>query len=473
LAEIQEVFMRKLALLGASFSLVFSGFATQGAELLKEISQTFTEVGEKATPATVSVQAQVPSQTAFLNPFEMFGFAPHFFPQLPQQQPSQTSSGSGFLISEDGYIVTNNHVIKDATKVMISLYDGREYTATVKGSDPSSDLAVLKIEEKDLPFLHFGNSDQIRPGEWVIAIGNPFGLEATLTVGVVSAKKRQDLGIASYEDFIQTDAAINPGNSGGPLLNLKGEVIGVNSAIFTRSGGYMGIGLSISSHLAQNVINQILETGKVKRAYLGIIPQAFDKELAEALGNSVSKSIEGILVADLTKESPAAKGGLCQGDVILEYNGQTAKNVTKFRNDIAMMNPGSPVQLKVLRNGKKLDLNVLLGAKSEEEIVAAEMAQKLGVELSNITSDLASRLGLSNDVNGVVISKVQPGSPSALAGIQPGSVITGVVVSLDNQKAIHNTSDFEEALKELKDRKHIVLIIRHQNYQRYYTVKLS
>lgn len=464
---------KKILLLATSFALVSATFASQGADLLKEISQTFTLVGDKAMPATVAIKAQGPvQQTPLLNPFDMFGFGPHFnFPQIPQQQQqAPTSSGSGFLISADGYLVTNNHVIKDATEVTVTLYDGREYKAVVKGTDPSSDLAVLKIEEKELPFLTFGDSDALRAGEWVIAIGNPFGFDATLTVGVVSAKRRQDLGIAPYEDFIQTDAAINPGNSGGPLLNLSGEVIGVNSAIFTRSGGYMGIGLSISSHLAQNVINQIMENGLVKRAYLGIIPQALDKELNDALGSDAS---DGILVADLLKDSPGAKGGLLQGDVIVEYNDKPAKSVTKFRGDIAMMAPGTPIKLKVRRNGKMLTLNVPLGAKSEQEALTAEVIQKLGLEVSNITSDIASRLGLSNEASGVVISKVQPGSPTALAGLQPGAIITGVVLSLDNQKPIRNTADFEEALKELGERKRIVLIIRQQNYQRYYTLKLG
>lgn len=459
-----------------ALTLATSGFATQGVDLLREISNAFSEVGDRAMPATVSIKAQVPAQQQqqFLNPFDMFGFGPQFgLPQfgIPQQQaPSQTSGGSGFLISEDGYLVTNNHVIKDATLVTVTLYDGREYTATVKGSDPSSDLAVLKIEEKGLPFLSFGDSDALRAGEWVIAIGNPFGLNATLTVGVVSAKKRQDLGIASYEDFIQTDAAINPGNSGGPLLNLSGEVIGVNAAIVTQSGGYMGASLAISSHLAQNIIDQILANGLVKRAYLGIIPQSLDKELNDALGGDPQ---DGILVADLLKDSPGAKGGLLQGDVILEYNEKPAKNVTKFRNDIAMMAPGSNIKLKVLRNNKPVTLNIALGAKSEQEALTAEVIQKLGLEVSNVTSEIAGRLGLSNEATGVVISKVQPGSPTALAGLQPGALITGVVLSLEKTKPIRNTADFEEALKELGERKHIVLIIRQQNYQRYYTLKLG
>ena len=246
--------------------------ADTGLSLLEQTSQAFTQIADKSMPATVFIKSQVQVENQGINPFEMFGddIFKRFFGQIPQQQQPQsqpqTSAGSGFLVSSDGYIVTNNHVIKDASEITVILNDGREYTATVKGTDARTDLAVIKIDEKDLPFLTFGDSDSLRVGEWVVAIGNPFGLEATLTAGVVSAKGRQDLGIASYEDFIQTDVAINPGNSGGPLLSLQGEVIGVNTAIFSRSGGYMGIGLAIPSKMAQNVIDQILSGGSVKKA---------------------------------------------------------------------------------------------------------------------------------------------------------------------------------------------------------------
>ncbi len=455
--------------------------AMSGASLLEQTSQAFTQIADSAMPATVFIKSQIATQQQFVNPFEMFGdndiFRRFFgqqgqqpFGQQFQQQPQQQlSAGSGFLVSTDGYIVTNNHVIKDATQITVTLNDGREYPATVKGVDSRTDLAVLKIEEKDLPYLTFGDSDGLKIGEWVVAIGNPFGLEATLTQGVVSAKGRQDLGIASYEDFIQTDAAINPGNSGGPLLNLQGDVIGVNTAIFSRSGGYMGIGLAIPSRMAQNVIDQILDTGTVQRAYLGIVLQPVDKELSVALG---LEKQEGILISDIVKESPAAMAGLVQGDIIVQYNDKTVKNVSKFRNDVAMMNPGTDLKLKILRNNKPMTIAVNLGSQKEGEVITAEVIQKLGLEVENLTSELAAKLGYSNDVNGVVISKVKPGSPAAITGLRAGYLITGAAINY-NQKPIKNTTEFDETLKEIGEKKHIILIVRHQNFQRYYTLKLN
>jgi len=455
--------------------------APSAASLLEQTSQAFTQIAEKAMPATVFIKAEIASQQIaqqeLLNPFDMFGddFFRRFFggqqpfnqfqPQHPQ---TQVSGGSGFLITADGYIVTNNHVIKDASNITVTLNDGREYPATVKGSDPRTDLALLKIDEKGLPFLTFGDSDHLKIGEWVVAIGNPFGIGATLTAGIVSAKGRQDLGIASYEDFIQTDAAINPGNSGGPLFNLQGEVIGVNTAIFTRSGGYMGIGLSIPSRMAQTVIDQILETGAVKRAYLGIVLQPVDKDLASALE---LENQEGVLISDVVKGSPAAKAGLQQGDIILEYNDKPVKTVAKLRNEIAMMNPGSDIKLQILRNDKKMTLTASLGS-MEGEVISAELIQKLGIDIENLTPETASRLGY-NLAEGIAITRVKAGSPAAQAGLRPGFLITGVAVNWNNQKPVKNTTEFEEALKEMGDKKHLILIVRHQNFQRYYTIKIN
>lgn len=476
----------------AVLAVAASGFSAEskakaigmsGATLLEQTSQAFTQIADKAMPATVFIKSQITSsQQEYLNPFDMFGddFFKRFFgqqyggqnpfqQQQPQQQPQMTG-GSGFLISSDGFIVTNNHVIKDASQITVILGDGREYPATVKGADPRTDLAVLKIEEKELPFLSFGDSDHLKVGEWVVAIGNPFGLEATLTVGVVSAKGRQDLGIASYEDFIQTDAAINPGNSGGPLLNLQGEVIGVNTAIFSRSGGYMGIGLSIPSKMAQNVIDQIVDSGIVKRAYLGIILQPVDKELCDALGMDKQ---EGILISDVVKDSPASQAGLQAGDIITHFNDKPVKNVSKFRNEIAMMNPDTKVSLRILRGNKPMKITVTLGSQKEGEVISAEVIQKIGLEIDNLSPELAAKLGYSSDINGVVIMKVKPGSPGAMAGLRNGYLITGVAVNWNNQKPVRNTAEFEEALKEIGDKKHIILIVRHQNFQRYYTIKLS
>ncbi len=452
--------------------------ASKGTTLLEQISEAFTELADKAKPATVSIKCLVNCTQDYANPFDMFGddffkrfFGQQYGQQFQQQQPQQqTAGGSGFLISSDGYIVTNNHVIKDATQVSVTLNDGTEYEATVKGSDPRTDLALIKIEAEGLPFLTFGDSDALRAGEWVVAVGNPFGLEGTITKGIVSAKGRQDLGIAPYEDFIQTDAAINPGNSGGPLLNVRGEVVGVNTAIFSRSGGYMGIGLAIPSKMVQPVIDQILEKGSVKRAYLGIVMQPVDKELSQAMG---LEKPEGILISEVVKDSPAAQAGIQQGDIILQYNDKPAKNITKFRNDIAMMSPGAKIQLKILRNHKPLTVTLTLGAQNDGEAISAEVTQKLGIELENLTPETASKLGYSSDVAGIVISKVKPGSPASNGGLRPGFLITGVAVDWNNQKAVKNIGEFDAALQELGDKKYIILIVRHQNFQRYYTIKLS
>lgn len=452
--------------------------AAKGTTLLEQISEAFTELAEKVKPSTVSIKCVCTNQQECVNPFDMFGddFFRRFFgqpygqqPQAPQQ-PQQISGGSGFLISPDGYIVTNNHVIKDSTQITVTLNDGREYTAVLKGADPRTDLAVIKIEEAELPYLTFGDSDSLKVGEWVVAAGNPFGLEGTITKGIVSAKGRQDLGIAPYEDFIQTDAAINPGNSGGPLLNVRGEVIGVNTAIYTRSGGYMGIGLAIPSKMVQPVIDQILDKGTVKRGYLGIVLQPVDKELSDALG--LDKT-DGILISDIVKESPAAQAGLAQGDIIIQYNDKPAKNVNKFRNDVAMMNPGSSIKLKVLRNSKVQTIVVTLGMQNEGEAITAELTQKLGIELENLTPETAAKLGYTSDSSGVVISKIKAGSPAAQAGLRPGFIITGVALDWNNQKPVKNIADFDSAMQQIGDKKYVILIIRHQHFQRYYTIKLG
>ncbi len=443
--------------------------ASKGANLLEQISEAFTELADRSMPATVSIKCTVCTNQG-PTPFDMFDddfFRRFFGQQYPQQQ---VAGGSGFLVSQDGYIVTNNHVIKNATQMTVILNDGREYEASVKGTDARTDLAVLKIEAQNLPYLTFGDSDALRVGEWVVAVGNPFGLEGTITKGIVSAKGRQDLGIATYEDFIQTDAPIIPGNSGGPLLNVRGEVIGVNTAILSRSGGYMGIGLAIPSKMVKPVMDQIVNNGSVKRAYIGIILQPIDKELSDAL--DLGKP-DGILISDVVKDSPAAKAGLQQGDIILEYDGKPVKNVNKFRNDIAMMNPGATIQLKVLRSRKTKTISVVLGSQNDGGVISAELTQKLGIELENLTPELTARLNYTSDVTGVVISSVKPNSPAAMAGLRSGFLITGVAIDWNNQKSVKNTAEFDQALQELGDKKYIILIVRHQNFQRYYTIKLN
>lgn len=456
---------------------------SNGKKYLLETSKTFTKIGKKAVPAAVFIKATLRQQQVnpFSNndPFDFFNddFFQRFFgaPSFRNKASEhQLSRGSGFIVSSDGYVLTNHHVVKDAEEISVILNDGRKYEGSVVGVDPRTDLAVLKIKEKNLPYLQLGDSDSLEIGEWVIAIGSPFELEASLTVGVVSAKGRQDLGITTLEDFIQTDAAINPGNSGGPLLDLKGQVIGINTAMVSRSGGYMGIGFAIPSNMAKHVMDQIIDTGVVKRAYLGIILQPVDNDLAEAL--SLDKNIQGILVSDVMKDSPAEKGGLHNGDIITELNGKKVKNAAKFRNEISMMDPTSKVRLKILRNGKIENLTLKLGTLSDNPVSSMDLYQKLGISadsLANQPLELLEKLGLNNFNDGVVITKVEPNSPAANAGLRPYYLITGVVVNWKNQKKITSINDLTAALKEVSDKKYVVLIVRHQNYQKYYTIKIK
>lgn len=438
-------------------------------------SQPFTKVADKAIPATVFIKvSMIPERGEMMSGFDNQAeeFFRRFFGEPMQQvKPEpQMAQGSGFLISPDGYIVTNHHVIRNATEITVKLSDDREYKATLKGSDPRTELALLKIEEKNLPYLNFGDSDSLKVGEWVAATGNPGGLEATLTVGVVSGKGRQDLGIVQYEDFIQTDAAINPGNSGGPLLTMSGEVVGINTALLTRTGGFMGIGLAVPSKIAKNVISQLMDNGTVKKAYLGVAIQPIDKELSSAL--SLEKE-EGLLVSDIVKNSPAEKAGLKSGDIITEYNGKAIKSIDKFVNEIGILAPGTEVKLQIHRNNKPLSITAISEAQDEETAFSEEILQKLGLGLENLTPDTCDRLGYKQDTTGVIISKVKPNSPAAKAGLKPGILITGIALSAREQTRVKNTTELEEALKKLKDKKHVAFMIRNQNFQRYCTVKLD
>lgn len=457
------------------FAVEAANEVSKGTTVLEQTSKAFTQIAKKAMPATVFIKNTLSSsqQDQYCSPFDFYGddLFQRFFGAPPEkrQQPQMTS-GSGFLISADGYIVTNHHVIKNAKQITIVLNNGEEFTATVKGSDPRTDLAVVKIEGENFPFLQFGNSDEVDIGEWAIAIGNPFALEASLTVGVISAKGRQDLGIAAFEDFIQTDAAINPGNSGGPLLDLYGKVIGVNTAILSRTGGYMGVGLSIPSKMAQYITDQIIHEGVVKRAYLGVLLQPIDKQLAEAM--SLEKQ-EGVLIADIVKDSPAEKAGLKQGDIILSYDNKPVKTLAQFRNDIAMMSPGQAVALTILRNGKTMKITASTGSQSEGEVASTEIMQKLGLEIDNLNPEFIDRLGYPADISGVVITRVKPGSIAASAGLRPSLVITGVATDLNSQQKVRNIEEFEKILETVSNKKYIILIVRGQNCQYYYTMKLN
>lgn len=445
---------------------------------LQQLSKGFTQVAKQATPAVVFIRCEVsnPEQEeqnpyGYGSPYDPFGddFLNRFFggpSRSPGGRPMpQISQGSGFFISSDGYIATNNHVVKGADKITIVFNDNKELDATLIGTDPQTDLAVLKVEGKDFPFLNFANSDNIDVGEWAIAIGSPFQLEATVTVGVVSAKGRQNLKITDLEDFLQTDAAINPGNSGGPLLNLNSEVIGVNTAIVSRSGGYMGIGFAIPSNMAKAIANQIIDKGSVTRGFIGVSLQPVDKDIADAFG---LEKAEGALVSEVVKDSPADKGGIKQGDIIVKFNGNPVKSVGNFRNEVSLMAPGSKVKIEVNRKGQLVSLNITLGNASDKAATSSTAQQKLGLEVESLNPQMARQLGLNPQDTGVVITRVRPGSPAAMAGLRPGFLIQAI-----NHKRVENITDFNDGITDLGNKNRVLLLIKQSNITRYYSIKLD
>jgi serine protease Do len=454
--------------------------STYGSELdtLRATSKAFSAVAKKAVPAVVFIKvektieagsAEAPSQ--FNDPYDFFGdeFFNRFFrdrtPRQPQQY-HQVGQGSGFIISDDGYILTNNHVAGDADVITVKLDDGREFNAKLIGSDQKADVAVIKIDAKGLPTLPLGDSDSLETGEWVIAIGNPFGLSETLTFGIVSAKGRSTVGIADYEDFIQTDAAINPGNSGGPLINLDGQAVGINTAIFSSSGGSVGIGFAIPINMVKSIKDQLIKEGKVTRGQLGVMIGELTQELADyfKLG-----STKGALINEVVEGSPAQKAGLTAGDIILKLNGRDVESVGQLRNSIAAIAPGTNVSLLVYHDGKQKTVTVKLGELSEASAPAetSQMSTKLGLTVQNITEDMVRLYGLRSN-EGVVVSGVAPNSYAFRAGIRPGTLILSV-----NQKKITSVEEFYKAVQSPSETKKVLLLIRDQNGTRFVAIPLE
>lgn len=468
-----KTFVDKTGLLRSKNLIAEDGstISTRSIETAQELSEAFSYVAEKAAPAVVYIETErVVSVPRNLFPFDFFGdeFFRRFF-SVPHYR--QRGAGSGFIVSQDGYVVTNNHVIQGAQKITVKLVDGRSFDAKIIGTDPFSDIALLKIDAKDLPTLTLGNSDLIKVGEWVIAIGNPFGLSHTVTVGVISAKGRSGIGISDVEDFIQTDAAINPGNSGGPLLNLKGEVIGMNTAIFTRSGGYMGIGFAIPSNIVKTVVEQLKTKGKVERGFLGVYLQDLTPILAKELGLKIN---EGALITEIEPDSPAERAGLRERDVIISYNGKPVKNASELKNYVLLTKPGTEVTLKVVREGKEIEVKVKIGHPSKSLFTSKaeigeieEFLENLGFSVENITPELAKRLGLST-TKGVVITEVFPETPADYAGLNPGLVIDEV-----NRKKVSNVREFYQALKPSLKTKKVLLGIKTTRGRYYITLSLE
>ena len=462
-----------------------------GIESLRQTGTAFASVARSVSPSVVFVEVEgsAPGRESaqFSSPFDQqwpFGddLFKHFFgdkyPRGPHHkmtpgEPHTVGQASGFvfaaktgLLADKSYIMTNNHVVENADKIKVKFPDGREFDAKVTGADPQSDVAVIEVTAKDLPALPFGDSSKLEVGEWVVAIGTPFGLSHTLTVGVVSATGRTGIGITDYEDFIQTDAAINPGNSGGPLVNLDGKVIGMNTAIFSRSGGYMGIGFAIPINLAGAIAEQLIANGEVTRGYLGIVIQPLTPDLAESFNIDQN---QGILVAQVSDNSPAAEAGLRQGDVIVGYRGEPVKDVGDFRNRVALTTPGSREELTLLREGERRNVTVTIGKLTKDKLLArsgaAQSSEELGLTVQTLTPELAEQFDAKAG-EGVVVTDTQRGSVAALAGIGPGTVILQV-----NRKPVTNAAEFEQAVGESSASKRVLLLIRSGGMQRFVTLK--
>jgi serine protease Do len=383
----------------------------------------------------------------FWEPFE------RFFGPMPRQPFRQKSLGSGFIINRDGLILTNNHVIENADDIVVRLEDEKEYKAKVVGRDAKTDIAVIRIEgAADLKPATLGDSDSLKVGEWVMAIGNPFGLEHSVTAGIVSAKGRF-IGQGSYDNFIQTDAAINPGNSGGPLINLKGEVVGINTAIFSRTGGNIGIGFATPINVAKEELPELQEKGKVTRGWLGVLIQKVTPEIAESMELD---DPHGALVADVMKDGPAAAAGIKVGDVIVEFDGKPVKDSNELPRMVARTAIGQSVTLKVLRGGKAEMVTVKIGELKEEEVAAASKSMEdFGLTVQPLTPDVAESLGLGEDVKGVVVSAVEPGSPADDAGLRRGDVIVEV-----NQKPVKDLASYRKAMEAVGRGKNILFLVR-------------
>ena len=421
------------------------------------VPANFSELAEKVRQGVVNIQVVKTVKNAgfgvpfpFRTPFGDF-FGP-FSDENPHRGPEQQGVGSGFVISSDGYILTNNHVIDEATQIKVKLADGNEYDAKVVGRDPKTDLALLKAEgASKLQPLQLGDSDVLKVGNWVVAIGSPFGLEQTVTAGIVSAKGRV-IGSGPYDNFIQTDASINPGNSGGPLLNMTGEVVGINTAIFSRSGGNVGIGFAIPVNMAKEIAPQLKEKGHVTRGWLGVGIQKITPELAKSFG---LKEEKGALVSQVATGGPADKAGIETGDVIVEFDGKMVADSNDLPRMVASLPVGNTVSVKVLRAGNVVDREVKIAEMEQKEEVANVSTRKpLGMSVQNITPEIAKGLGLKAET-GVVVARVAPGSPAAKADIRSGDVIQQV-----NKKPVKNVEDFKQKIENTKDQETILLLIQ-------------
>ncbi|MEI8102220.1 MAG: DegQ family serine endoprotease [Chlorobium sp.] len=439
-----------------NFATATNNIENYPIQSLKSFNEAFVQIAESATPSVVTIFTEKTVNQRMQSPFDFFGSPFDDFFGMPgegspnRRKEVQRGLGSGVIVTADGYILTNNHVIDGADTVYIRTSDNRKISAKVIGSDPKTDIAVIKVDEKNLKPVIIGDSDKLRVGEWVIAIGSPLGenLARTVTQGIVSAKGRANVGLADYEDFIQTDAAINPGNSGGPLVNINGELVGINTAIASRTGGFEGIGFAVPSNMAKKVLTSLITTGKVTRAYLGVTIQDIDENLARAMN---LKAGEGALVGTVIDGSPAAKYGIKTGDVILDFNGVRVTSSAVLRNAIASQSPGSTAKLHVFRDGSMKQFSIPLQEQSAKEPTSKRSASDdavstlLGFRGEELTAERAQKLKLKPGAGKVVVTAISPSSNAYRAGLRAGDIIYSL-----NKQDVRSYSEYSTLVSKVK-----------------------
>jgi serine protease Do len=434
----------------------------------------FAEVARAVTPAVVNITSRAvrTRDRGQRDPMEEFFNPPFGSPDGPRghngpREPRGGGMGSGVIVSPDGYIITNNHVVEGANELTVTLPDKREFKGKVVGTDPKTDLAVIKVDATDLPYARWGDSAKLQVGEYVLAIGNPFGLNSTVTLGIVSAMGRGRMGITQYEDFIQTDAAINPGNSGGALVNPAGELVGINTAIISQTGGYQGVGFAVPASMARPVYDSLIKTGKVVRGYLGVGIQDLTQDLAKSFR---VKQARGALVSNVAEDSPAGQAGLKQGDVIVAYQGKAIEDPADLQRAVTRTPVGTKATLKVIRDGREQEIAVTIGEQAETVKMASadtSMENSLaGVEVQSLDLQTARELGFHGKVQGVVVVNVEPDSQADRAGLAQGDVIREV-----NRQSVESVKDYEKVASSLKKDEPALLLINRRGASLFITVK--